>query len=62
MNESKLRTIEQIERFLAGNSEVEFSGYENDAQRYAHLSRVLKRFDYPKCVFHVIVTGDFTKA
>ena len=48
MNESKLRTIEQIERFLAGNSEVEFSGYENDAQRYAHLSRVLKRFDYPK--------------
>ena len=37
MNESKLRTIEQIERFLAGNSEVEFSGYENDAQRYAHL-------------------------
>ena len=48
MNESKLRTIEQIERFLAGNSEVEFSGYENDRERYAHLSRVLKRFDYPK--------------
>ena len=48
MDESKLRTIEQIERFLAGNSEVEFSGYENDLQRYAHLSRVLKRFDYPR--------------
>jgi hypothetical protein len=46
MNESKLRTIEQIECFLAGNSEVEFSGYENDLARYAHLSRVLKRFDY----------------
>lgn len=48
MNESKLRTIEQIECFLAGNSEVEFSGYENDFERYAHLSRVLKRFDYPR--------------
>ena len=48
MDESKLRTIEQIECFLAGNSEVEFSGYENDLQRYAHLSRVLKRFDYPR--------------
>ena len=47
MDESKLRTIEQIERFLAGNSEVEFSGYENDVQRYAHLSRVLRRLDYP---------------
>ena len=47
MDESKLRTIEQIERFLAGNSEVEFSGYENDLQRYAHLSRVLRRLDYP---------------
>ena len=46
MNETKLRTIEQIECFLAGNSEVEFSGYENDLARYAHLSRVLKRFDY----------------
>lgn len=48
MNESKLRTIEQIECFLAGNSEVESSGYENDLERYAHLSRVLKRFDYPR--------------
>ncbi len=48
MDESKLRTMEQIERFLAGNSEVEFSGYENDFERYAHLSRVLKRFDYPR--------------
>jgi transposase InsO family protein len=48
MDESKLRTIEQIERFLAGNSEIGFSGYENDVERYAHLSRVLKRFDYPR--------------
>ena len=30
MDESKLSTIEQIECFLAGNSEIEFSGYEND--------------------------------
>ena len=43
MNESKLRTIEQIERFLAGNSEVEFSGYENDRERYAHLSEYGQR-------------------
>ena len=48
MNVSRLRTIEQIERFPAGNREVGFSGYENDLQRHAHLSRVLKRFDYPR--------------
>ncbi len=30
MDESKLRTIEQIKRFLAGKSEVEFPGYENE--------------------------------
>ncbi len=30
MNESKLRTIEQLERFLVGNSEVVFSGYESE--------------------------------
>jgi transposase InsO family protein len=34
--------------FWRATSEVEFSGYENDLQRYAHLSRVLKRFDYPR--------------
>ena len=47
MNESKLCTIEQIEDFLRGSTLVEFSKYGNDIERYAHISRVLKRFDYP---------------
>ena len=49
MNESKLTTISQIEQFLAATPEIEFSGIADvgDAERYAHISRVLKRFDYP---------------
>ena len=48
MNESRLRTIEQIETFLAGSIEVQFSQQDNDGERYAHLSRVLNRLDYPQ--------------
>ena len=48
MNDSKLRTIEQIELFLSGNIEVEFSMQGDDTARYAHISRVLKRLDYPQ--------------
>jgi transposase InsO family protein len=48
MNDSKLRTIEQIELFLSGNIEVEFSMHGDDTARYAHISRVLKRLDYPR--------------
>ena len=49
MNESKLTTISQIEQFLAATPEIEFSGIADvgDTERYAHVSRVLKRFDYP---------------
>ncbi len=47
MNDSKLRTIEQIEFFLSGSIEVEFSMHGDDPARYAHISRVLKRLDYP---------------
>ena len=49
MDESKLTTIAQIERFLAATPEIEFSGIADaaDVERYAHVSRVLKRFDYP---------------
>ena len=49
MNESKLTTIEQVEQFLAATPEIEFSGIADvgDTERYAHVSRVLKRFDYP---------------
>ena len=49
MDENKLTTIAQIERFLAATPEIEFSGIADaaDVERYAHVSRVLKRFDYP---------------
>ena len=48
MNEGKLTTIEQIEQFLAATPEIEFSGIADvgDTERYAHVSRVLKRLDY----------------
>ena len=47
MNESKLTTIAQIEDFLAATPDIEFSGISDarDVERYAHISRVLKRFD-----------------
>jgi len=46
MNETQLRTIEQVESFLNGSAAVEFSAVGDDRERYAHISRVLKRFDY----------------
>jgi transposase InsO family protein len=48
MNETRLTTIAQIEEFLAGSSCIEFSPSGDDLERYAHISRVLKRFDYPR--------------
>jgi transposase InsO family protein len=48
MDESRLTTIEQIEQFLSGSAEVTFSAFGNDTERYAHISRVLSRFDYPR--------------
>jgi len=47
MNETKLCTIEQIEQFLSGSTDIVFTAHGNDIERYAHISRVLKRFDYP---------------
>ena len=47
MNETQLRTIEQIQQFLDGSVQIEFSPHEDDRERYAHITRVLKRFDYP---------------
>ena len=49
MNETKLRTIAQLQDFLKATPEVSFSGIDEkgDSERYAHISRVLKRFDYP---------------
>jgi hypothetical protein len=43
MDESQLRTIEQIEQFLAASAEVTFTAHGDDLERYAHISRVLKR-------------------
>jgi transposase InsO family protein len=48
MDESRLTTIEQVEQFLSGSVDVTFTAYGNDTQRYAHISRVLTRFDYPR--------------
>lgn len=52
MNESKLSTIKQIEDFLVGNALVEFSKSGDDIERYAHICKVLKRFDYPHRTKH----------
>lgn len=48
MNDSQLRTIEQIKLFLKSSALVTFSAHGDDAERYAHISSVLKRFDYPE--------------
>lgn len=49
MNETRLVTIAQLQEFLAGSHEIEFSAHDSDdSERYAHISRVLKRFDYPR--------------
>lgn len=47
MDDSKLRTIAQLQDFLKATPEVSFSGIgEKDGiERHAHISRVLKRFD-----------------
>ncbi len=48
MNEAQLRTIEQIEAFLAGSAPVEFTVAGDSEERYAFISRTLSRIDYPR--------------
>ena len=48
MDEFRLRTIEQIEQFLSASTLVVFSRHGDDSERYEHITRVLKRFDYPQ--------------
>jgi len=50
MDETKLCTIAQLQDFLKATPDVNFSGVDkqDDGQRYAHISRVLKCFDYPE--------------
>ena len=53
MDESQLRTIEKIKQFLKASAEVSFTAHDDDdVERYTHISRVLKRFDYPRCSRH----------
>ncbi len=48
MDESRLSTIEQIDAFLGASEQVAFTAHAGDTERYAHISRVLRRFDYPR--------------
>lgn len=52
MDETRLRTIEQLQQFLSATPEVRFTappaGSADYNQRYEHISRVLARFDYPQ--------------
>ena len=48
MDDTRLTTIAQLEQFLSANAQVEFSPHGDDAQRYAHISRVLRRLVYPR--------------
>jgi hypothetical protein len=54
MDETKLRTIAQLQGFLDATPEVKFTlaAGAGDAQRYEHISRVLKRFEYRQCGKH----------
>ena len=49
MDEAKLRSIAQLQEFLDATQEISFTGTpgNSDSQRYEHISRVLKRFEYP---------------
>lgn len=48
MDAAKLRSIAQLQEFLAATQEVSFTvaSGDSDQQRYEHISRVLKRFAY----------------
>lgn len=50
MDETKLSNIAQLQDFLNATPQVSFSGVgdKDDTERYGHISRVLKRFDYPQ--------------
>ena len=48
MNETRLCTIEQIEQFLGGCTWIVLTKSGDDSEPYEHISRVPKRFDYPR--------------
>jgi len=46
MNETKLSTIAQLRGFLEGTCEVQFERTGDDAERYAFIGSVIRRFGY----------------
>jgi hypothetical protein len=48
MDESQIRTLDQVRAFLDGTLAVEFKPLAEDAARYRHIHNVLWRFDYHK--------------
>ena len=48
MNETQVRTLEQVRQVLAGTQVMEFQAAVGDEGRYAWIEAVLKRFDYPR--------------
>ena len=50
MDETKLRSIAQLPEFLNAIQEISFTRAPGggDQQRHEHISRVLKRFAYPR--------------
>jgi len=46
MNESQIRTLDQVRAFLNGTLAVEFKPQGDDTARYQHISEVLRRFGY----------------
>ena len=48
MNESKIRTVEQVRQFLQGTLDVEFLPHGDDEARYAHVAEVVRRLGYAR--------------
>jgi transposase InsO family protein len=48
MNESKIRTVEQVRQFLQGTLDVEFLPHGDDGARYAHVADVVRRLGYAR--------------
>ncbi len=48
MNESKVRTVQQVREFLQGTRDVEFLPHGDDEARYGHVVDVVRRLSYAK--------------
>ena len=46
MNEAQVRTLQQVRQVLAGTQAMEFQATADDADRYAWIESVLRRFEY----------------